>query len=72
MKAHELDTAAVETAIEEVVMRDFVIASAEGRAGGWKKLYYNPGTKVFTIQTTGQRPIEVQTADMAAVCYSER
>ena len=72
MEPHSLDTPAVMAALEEVVMRDFVLASGQSNGGGIKKLLYHPGRKVYRIVETTAKDIECGTAEMAAIFYTER
>ena len=73
MIPHVLDTPAVEAALEEVVLnREFQLASAASRTGGRKVLVYCVGRKTFTVKETNSKDLNTQSAEMAAVFYSER
>jgi hypothetical protein len=70
MEPHRLDAPSVKAAVQEVVMRDHLIASASSD-GDYKKLYFNPETDVYRIKTKHTEHT-CKTAEDAARIYSSK
>lgn len=69
--AHEIYATDVNIAVAEIVNKDHILASAEAREGGVKRLSYNPATGVYRIKTkTTERTCKLATE--AATYYSEK
>lgn len=70
MTFHQITETDVRIALDEIVCREHVLASARASIGGTKRLTYNPQTSTYRIKTA-EYEATCKTAAEAARLYSD-